>query len=127
MFHELKLKLIYSTSLSAAKDIFQADDTLSIDKFGSHLKSLLSTASLVYVDLPNPPPKTTRKKPRSLLKYLSGPSPTEQDDIIDSISGSMRRPLAPQIGKLRSIKSKAEQQVMRQAADISGRAHAKVI
>ncbi|KAF9551563.1 hypothetical protein CPC08DRAFT_715038 [Agrocybe pediades] len=119
-----------TTSLSAAKEIFQADDTLPIENFGSHVKSLLSSASLVYVDLPNPAPwnpKTSYKKPRSLLKYLSGSSSTEQEDVVDSISGSMRRPLAPQMGKLRSIKSKAEQRVMRQAADISGRAHAKVM
>lgn len=37
------------------------------------------------------------------------------------------KPLAPQVAKLRSIKSEAEQKVMKSAADISGRAHAKVM
>ncbi|PPQ81078.1 hypothetical protein CVT25_014541 [Psilocybe cyanescens] len=115
------------TSLSAAKDVFHADDTMFIDRFGSYLKSLLPTSSYVYVDLPNVTHNTTRKKSKSLLKYLTGPSAREHEDIIDSLSGSMRRPLASQLGKLRSIKSKAEQQVMRAAADISSRAHTKTM
>ncbi|KDR74526.1 hypothetical protein GALMADRAFT_227592 [Galerina marginata CBS 339.88] len=116
-----------STSLSSAKTLFRADDTMLIDNFGSHLKSLLPTSSHVYVDLPNPIPKAARKKPKSLLKYLAGPSETEHDNLIESISGSMRRPLSPQMGKLRSIKSKAEQSAMRAAADMSARAHAKTM
>lgn len=42
------------------------------------------------------------------------------------MSNSKRKSLAAELGKLRSIKSEAEQKIMRQAADISGRAHAKV-
>ncbi|PPQ68846.1 hypothetical protein CVT26_001680 [Gymnopilus dilepis] len=116
-----------STSLSSAKEIFNADDTMLIDNFGSHLKSLLPKYHHVFVDLPNPLPKGSRNKPKSLLKYLAGPSATEHDGVIDSISCSMRRPLSPEIGKLRSIKSTAEQTVMRQAAEISAQAHAKTM
>jgi hypothetical protein len=42
------------------------------------------------------------------------------------MDSSARQPLAPQLAKWRAIKSKAEQEVMRHAADISARAHTKV-
>ena len=106
--------------------MFNADDTLSIDLFGSHLKSLLPHFSNVYVDLPLTSTKSSfRKRPRSMLNFLSGSSHTERDVIMDSISSSAR-PLAPQLAKWRAIKSKAEQKVMRHAADISAHAHTKV-
>lgn len=101
------------TGLSAAKDIFSADVALSIDLFGSHLKSLLPHFSHVYVDT----------LPTSTTECF----PTERDEIMDSISGSPRRPLAPQLAKWRAIKSKAEQNVMHHAADISARAHTKTM
>ncbi|KAF9480840.1 peptidase M24 [Pholiota conissans] len=116
-----------TTSLAAAKEIFHADETYSINTFSSQVKSLLPHASNVYVDLPALSTKSTRKKPKSFLKYLAGPSSSDSDDLLDSISSSIRRPLAAQMGKLRAIKSKAEQAVMRSAADISGRAHAKTM
>ena len=50
----------------------------------------------------------------------------EYDALLDSLSGLGRRALAPEVGRLRAVKSKAEQAVMRQAADISARAHNKV-
>lgn len=46
--------------------------------------------------------------------------------LVDSLSSSGRKPLAPEVARLRAIKSEAEQEVMRAAADISGRSHAKV-
>lgn len=88
----------------------------------------MAAHSYVYVDVP---PTHTRKGPRgsskSILKYLSPPvdARSDYDILVDSLSGK-RKPLAPQVAKLRVIKSKAEQRVMRSAADISGRAHAKV-
>jgi intermediate cleaving peptidase 55 len=115
------------TGLSAAKDIFNADDTLSIDLFGSHLKSLLPCFSNVYVDLPLTSTKSPfQKRPRSMFNFLSGFFPTERDVSMDSISSSARLPLAPQLAKWRAIKSKAEQKVMHHAANISARAHTKV-
>ena len=45
---------------------------------------------------------------------------------MEALSSSRRKPLAPVVAKLRSIKSPAEQAVMRAAADISGTAFAKV-
>jgi Xaa-Pro aminopeptidase len=117
------------TSLHEAGTLFQADDARSIDHFASHLRSVLSTYSNVFVDVPpthtHKPSKFTTK---SILTYLSPPlAPrTEYDSIVEALSKSRRKPLAPKIAKLRAIKSESELRVMQQAADISGRAHAKV-
>jgi len=46
---------------------------------------------------------------------------------VEALSGNKRKPLAPEVGRLRTIKSRWEQGVMRAAADISGRAHAKTM
>ncbi|KAJ7929084.1 peptidase M24, structural domain-containing protein [Mycena leptocephala] len=98
--------------------------------FASHLRSVLSTYSNVFVDVPpthtHKPSKFTTK---SILTYLSPPlAPrTEYDSIVEALSKSRRKPLAPKIAKLRAIKSESELRVMQQAADISGRAHAKTM
>lgn len=82
--------------------------------------------SHVYIDIPS---THTRQGPRatgkSILKHLSPPvkARIDSDVIVDS---KKRHPLAPEVARLRAIKSSAEQCVMRTAADISGRAHAKV-
>jgi len=115
-----------STSLDAAKVLFAADETLSISSIGTYLKSLTLHASNVYIDLPDSPSKPFKKNANSLLRYLTGTLASEKDPLFENISSSLRRPLEPQLGKLRAIKSKAEQKVMRGAATISGRAHAKV-
>jgi len=112
-----------STSLDAAKELFAADDALSISSFGTYLKSLVQHVSHVYVDLPGS--STEPSKRTSLLKFLIGPSTSENNPLFESISNSLRRPLAPHLGMLRVVKSKAEQKVMLAAATISGRAHAK--
>lgn len=46
-------------------------------------------------------------------------------DVI-ATSMSKRKPLAPLVGALRSVKSECEVEVMRASAEISARAHAKV-
>jgi intermediate cleaving peptidase 55 len=115
-----------STSLNAAKVLFAADDALPISSIGTYLKSLTLYASNVYVDLLDSPAKPLKKNASSLLKYLTGSEAFEKDPLFEIISSSQRRPLAPQLGKLRAIKSKAEQKAMHGAATISGRAHAKV-
>ncbi|RDB15460.1 Intermediate cleaving peptidase 55 [Hypsizygus marmoreus] len=118
------------TSLQDAATIFRADDARPIDNFSSHLKSAMAAHTQVYVDVPH---SHTRRGPRasskSILKYLSPPSDarSEYDFIVDSLSSAKRKPLAPQVAKLRAIKSGAEQGVMRAAADISGRVHAKTM
>ena len=62
-----------------------------------------------------------------MLQLLSNPADqSDYEKIIGSLPQTRRRNLAPEVGKMRSIKSEAEQLIMRQAAKISGRAHAKV-
>ena len=51
---------------------------------------------------------------------------TDLDLLVEYIPSSRRRRLAPEVAKLRRIKSKAEIELMRKAADISAIAHAKV-
>lgn len=46
--------------------------------------------------------------------------------VIDKAAPAKLRSLSPEVAKLRAIKSKSEQELMRTAADISGNAHAKV-
>lgn len=46
-------------------------------------------------------------------------------DVI-ATSMSKRKPLAPLVGALRSVKSECEVEVMKASAEISARAHAKV-
>jgi intermediate cleaving peptidase 55 len=116
------------TSFNDALSIFKADDAMSIEGFPSQLKSLVSLYSNIYIDIPG---STSRRSPRtakSLLRYLSSPVQPKSDyeSVVESLSSSRRHPLAPLVAKLRTFKSEREQQVMRAAADISGRAHAKV-
>jgi len=61
-----------------------------------------------------------------LLRSLAPSMRSEVDNIIEGISSSKRKLLAPEIAPLRAIKSQAEQRVMNEAGAISGRAHAKV-
>lgn len=61
-----------------------------------------------------------------LLRSLAPSMRSEVDNIIEGISNSKRKLLAPEIAPLRAIKSQAEQRVMNEAGAISGRAHAKV-
>ncbi|KAJ7762729.1 peptidase M24 [Mycena maculata] len=121
------------TGLNEAAAIFRADDARSIDHFASHLRSVLSIYSNVFVDVPPShapkPAKSSRFSSKAILNYLSPPlTPrTEYDSVVDALSSSARKPLSPKIAQLRAIKSEAELRVMRQAADISGRAHAKTM
>lgn len=120
-----------STSLYDAKTIFNADETYSISNFGSYVKTLLPSLDRVYVDLPGPaskPSARSAKKTNLFLKYLSGyfGSGGAGSETLEGISASLQEPLTPVLGKMRAVKSVAEQRVMRQAADISSKAHAKV-
>ena len=45
---------------------------------------------------------------------------------MDTLPSAKKRSLAAEVGKMRAIKSESEQRIMGQAAQISGRAHAKV-
>ncbi|KAI0676693.1 peptidase M24, structural domain-containing protein [Trametes maxima] len=109
---------------------FGADEAEPISAFPSALRNLATSADQIYLDIPTHSKRIRASSPRSLLKYLSpssGLSRGEYDSLVDSLSSSKRRPLSPEVGRLRAIKSKAEQAVMRQAADISARAHNKTM
>jgi intermediate cleaving peptidase 55 len=123
------------TSIEDAASIFRADDVRHISFFSSHLKSLLPSFSHVFVDEPDTqrysrlPRRSSAAIAKSILKHLSSSSEPDASGceyILSTISGSKRKPLAPEIARLRVIKSPAEQKVMRAAGDISGRALAKV-
>ncbi|KAI9069540.1 hypothetical protein FKP32DRAFT_1671270 [Trametes sanguinea] len=109
---------------------FGADDAEPIGAFPSTLKSLAADASWVYLDIPTYTRRARTMTTKSLIKYLSpsgGLSRGDYDTLIESLSSSKRKPLSPEVGRLRAVKSKAEQKVMRQAADISARAHNKTM
>ncbi|KAG1875383.1 peptidase M24 [Suillus subalutaceus] len=116
------------TGFDDALNVFKADDALTIKAFPAQLRSMISLYSNVYIDLPQSPRKNARST-KSLLRYLSPPvNPrSEYETVVESLSSSRRKPLAPLIAQLRAFKSICEQQVMRMAADISGRAHAKTM
>ncbi|CCM01030.1 uncharacterized protein FIBRA_03078 [Fibroporia radiculosa] len=113
---------------------FKADDARPIDELPSALHSLLVRRDYVYVDLPlgngSARSRGRTASTRSLLKYLTKTS-HDNDALLDVLSGNgptaKRRPLAPEVGRLRAIKSECEHRVMREAADISARAHAKTM
>ncbi|KAN0097864.1 Peptidase M24, structural domain containing protein [Tylopilus felleus] len=117
------------TSFDDALSIFKADDARSIQNFPSQLKSLASLYSSIYIDIPNSSSKRSPRTAKSLLRYLSPPvqHKSEYETVVESLSASRRHDLAPQVAKLRAIKSEREQQVMRAAADISGRSLAKTM
>lgn len=117
------------TSFEDVVSIFRADDALPIHVFPARLKSLAGIYSNIYIDLPNASTKRPPRTAKSLLRYLSpsARSNSKCESVVDSLLIPRRQPLAPLIAKLRSIKSKREQQVMRAAADISGHAFAKTM
>lgn len=107
--------------------IFGADEGRPIESFAQDLKNLVSSASQVYVDLP----QTSKRQPygmKSFLKFLASSSSAKGDleSVMDGLSSTKRTSLAPIVGKMRAIKSKHEQAVLRAAADLSSKGHTKV-
>lgn len=119
------------TSKDDAVQYFNADAAESITSFPDAFKSLKSDPSFIYIDMP--PGMSRRGRPishKTLLKYLSPSSSSARQDLdtlIESISPKRLRSLTPEVAKLRAVKSKSEQTLMRKAADISGLAHAKTM
>lgn len=113
-----------STGYPEIERVFKADAALPISTFTSQLKSLASLYSHVFIDLPEGSPRKTTK---SLLKYLTSPLKSDAEGALESLSSVKRRTLAPEVAKLRAVKSTAEQAVMHSAATLSGRAHAKTM
>ncbi|KAL1749162.1 peptidase M24, structural domain-containing protein [Schizophyllum fasciatum] len=116
------------TGLSEATAIFGADEARSIDHFADHLRSLASLYSNVFIDLDGA--NQRRGRSQSMLKYLTKARPKSTLETAMgafSLPSSKRRPLGPEIARMRAIKSDAEVRVMRAAADISAHAHAKTM
>ncbi|KAJ3558616.1 hypothetical protein NM688_g819 [Phlebia brevispora] len=110
---------------------FKADEAQPITTFPAVLKRLAASSADVYLDIPQSSSRRGRGlSHKFLLKYLSS-SPTstkpDYDVLMESISSSKLRSLAPEVAKLRTYKSESEQRIMRAAANISGSAHAKTM
>jgi intermediate cleaving peptidase 55 len=123
------------TSLEDAASIFRADYAMLITSFSSHLRSTLPNFSNIFVDKPEShrrgqaTRRSSRATSKSILKYLWSTQDLHESDcdhILGNITGSKCKSLSNEVARLRIIKSPAEQGVMRAAACISGRAHAKV-
>jgi intermediate cleaving peptidase 55 len=69
-------------------------------------------------------------KSKKILDFVTGNKQggpkSEFDKLVKDLGSTKRKPLAPEVGKLRGVKSVYEQRIMRAAADVSARAHAKV-
>ncbi|KAH8115779.1 peptidase M24 [Phellopilus nigrolimitatus] len=119
------------TDFDTAAAVFGADDVRPIDEFPATLKALSSHYSYVYADGAGSARRARQQK--SLMRYLTSPSSSrsraehEYESAIDALSSAKRRSLAAEVAKMRNVKSEAEQRVMQQAAQISGRAHAKTM
>lgn len=121
-------RIVFRTDFDDVVSTFKADDAVAIHNFPTHLKSLASLYSTIYVDIPGTSSGRSSRSPKSLLRYLFPPAQTHtgHESVEHLLPSSRRRPLAPLVAKLRTIKSEHEQAVMRAAADISGHALAKV-
>jgi len=127
------------TGIDEAATIFGVDQALDISSFLTYLKSALSRQSTIYAMDPTNAAvfgsveNSLRK--RSWSSFLSKSSkytdtrPETYETIIAKACktfGTMVHSLAPMVFNLRSVKSKAEQHLMKSAAELSGTAHAKV-
>ncbi|SCV71022.1 BQ2448_3784 [Microbotryum intermedium] len=126
-----------------ACQVFGADEAHDVALLSTHLKSIINVPSssssshgLIYVDLPGEPAPSRHRslmapKKKSLFDYLvpKANALDETTEVLELLSGSGRivKSANAQVEKLRLIKSEAEIKVMTKAAQISARAHAKVM
>ncbi|KAF8351090.1 peptidase M24, structural domain-containing protein, partial [Amanita rubescens] len=124
------------TSLEDAASIFRADYARLITSFSSHLRSTLPNFSNIFVDTPEShrrgqaTRRSSRATSKSILKYLLSTQDLHESDydhILSNITSCKCKSLSNEVARLRIIKSPAERGVMRAAACISGRAHAKTM
>lgn len=106
--------------------------------FSRRIEHILASKpdSPIYIDLPavsHTALSRTRQRPaksRSLMDYLSRSGaqtkPDDVDEVLKVLDKRDVRSAAAEVERLRLIKSEAEVQVMRKAADASSAAHAKV-
>jgi intermediate cleaving peptidase 55 len=141
-----------STRFEDVVALFGTDDARPLENFADDLRAFAARAEHVYVDVPAPARHILHRLHRQhrraaasgtgtgLLKYylsrrqrasdddddLGTGSGSEVASYLDVVPAHKRRPLAPLVGKLRSVKSACEIEVMKASAEISARAHAKV-
>ncbi|KAI0269392.1 peptidase M24 [Gloeopeniophorella convolvens] len=118
-----------STRFDDAVALFGADEARPLENLPDDLRAFAARAAHVYIDAP-PGSRRASASGRGLLRYLArGPRAAKSDPeaYLESVAPAKRRPLAPLVGRLRSVKSKHEQEVMKASADISARAHAKTM
>ena len=137
--------LLYSTGKDPSKEkwdgaftrfqdvlgLFGADEARPLENFADDLRTFAARAEHVYVDAPaHLGRRAAAGTGRGLLRYLSRQQPraarSDPEAYLDAIAAPKRRPLAPLVGALRSVKSTHELEAMKASADISARAHAKV-
>jgi len=138
-----------STRFADVVAIFGADDARPLKNLADDLRMLAARAEHVYVDSDVPPGprqhqhhharRHHRRRASSgtsgtgfLRRYLSPrgqqqTSDSEEVSYLDAVAPPKRRPLAPLVGALRSVKSSCELEVMKASAEISARAHAKTM
>ncbi|OCH84592.1 hypothetical protein OBBRIDRAFT_741300 [Obba rivulosa] len=107
---------------------FGADDARPSYELARFLHSLTTTAEHVYVDLPRSRRRSWRVDAEASLDFLrNAKHRSTPEGLLKMLDTSRTRPLAPEVGRLRAIKSAHEQRVMRAAADISADAHTRVM
>jgi intermediate cleaving peptidase 55 len=115
------------TDLGEVTSLFGADDARHVEHFSSHLQSIISKYDHVYLDpVPDVSTQSSTLSSKRLLDFLSSDR-KEHNSFLNTVGSSRVRSLAAEISTLRSIKSPAEQRIMKDTADISGRAHAKTM
>lgn len=137
------------TGPDAAVSIFGADAAHPNSTFASHLSDMVNNVSKgqLFVQLPpspspslysSPYPPTesgvsTKRKVSSLGKLLSGsnmfstPQSPPHIALHQLLAASTALPLAPEVEKLRFVKSPTELALMKRAGEISSEAHTRVM
>ncbi|GAA97879.1 uncharacterized protein L969DRAFT_96259 [Mixia osmundae IAM 14324] len=132
------------TGVTAAVDVFDADEAFDIGQLENRLETILArTSGPIYCDTPEKATRTraglfTRSAASQAVmdflyrgKSASYPAAAESSPILQVLAG-MRgsrqiRPLCDRVEQFRLYKSSAEVRLMRQAAELSCEAHAKVM
>lgn len=121
---------------------FGADESYDISLLAARLKNILGTAATIYVDMPGVAVTSRYRNARAaaskakgnLFDYLvpgsaSTSAASDFDEVISILEGGKGRIIksaSAEVEALRVIKSTAEINIMRKAAQISAKAHADV-
>ncbi|KZV79651.1 Creatinase/aminopeptidase [Exidia glandulosa HHB12029] len=113
------------TGLDAAADFLGADEVYDYKRFVPELQRVLNTsAAVTYVESEGN--RTTNAGVPHYVQRARDPDPWLLE-FFTSPRTPRRRDLKRELAKLRVVKSPAEQEVMRAAADITARAHTKTM